>query len=118
QASMRVFRREDVRRVRIILEPQSQPLLLEVAHVDLYFFLDADIAVLAFETHIDDVPLDRAQDLLFRFGRAYPAFWEKSGRGGNCPYSVEWLGEDGSVLAASDFHAREKYLSFVGSYRS
>jgi hypothetical protein len=118
QASMRVFRREDVHKVRIFLAQGDEPLVLDVAHIDLYFFLDADIALLAFEMHTDDVPLDRAQDLLFRFGRAYPAFWEKNGLGGNCPYSVEWLGADGSVLAASDFHARAKYLSFVGKYRS
>jgi hypothetical protein len=118
QASMRVFRREDVRKVRIVLAQADEPVVLDVAHVDLYFFLDADIVLLAFEMYADDVPLERAQDLLFRFGRAYPAFWEKNGLGGNCPYSVEWLAEDGSVLAASDFHARAKYLSFVGKYRS
>jgi hypothetical protein len=118
QASMRVFRREDVRKVRVFLAAGEEALLLDVAHIDLYFFLDADIVLLAFEMHTDDVPLDRAQELLFRFGRAYPAFWEKNGHGGNCPYSVEWLAADGSVLAASDFHARAKYLSFVGKYRT
>jgi hypothetical protein len=118
QASMRVFRRDDVRKVRIVLAQGDEPVILDVAHVDLYFFLDADIVLLAFEMYADDVPLERAQDILFRFGRAYPAFWEKNGLGGNCPYSVEWLGIDGGVLAASDFHSRAKYLSFVGKYRS
>jgi hypothetical protein len=109
---------QDVGKVRIVLAQGDEPIVLDVAHVDLYFFLDADIVLLAFEMHANDVPLDRAQDILFRFGRAYPAFWEKNGLGGNCPYSVEWLGTDGSVLAASDFHSRAKYLSFVGKYRS
>jgi len=118
QASMRVFRRDDVRRVRITFAPGEEPTTFDVCHVDLYFFLDADIALLAFEMMADDVPLERAQDTLFRFGRAYPAFWEQNGHGGNCPYQVEWLAADGSVLAASDFHARSKYLSFVGKYRS
>src|SRR5262249_18273967 len=118
QGSMHVFRRDDVARVRIVFQPGEQPTLFEVAHVDLYFFLDADIAVLAFEMFTDNIPLDRAQDTLFRFGRAYPAYWERNGHGGNCPYSVEWLSKDGEVLAASDFAARAKYLAFVARYRT
>src|SRR6185503_12040694 len=88
------------------------------AHVDLYFFMDADIAILAFEMHADDIPLDRAQDTIFRFGRAYPAFWERDGSGGNCPHAVEWLDAQGKVLAVSDFAARTKYLSFAARYRA
>ena len=72
-------------------EPGEAPRCFDVAHVALYFFLDADIAILAFEMYADDIPLDRAQDTLFRFGRAYPAYWERNGHGGNCPHSVEWL---------------------------
>jgi hypothetical protein len=118
QGSLRVFRRDDVAGVRIVFNPGEDPQLYRVQHVSLYFFLDADIAVLAFEMYADDVPLDRAQDTLFRFGRAYPAYWERNGQGGNCPYSVEWLGRNDEVLAASDFAARAKYLAFVARYRS
>ncbi|HEV7713962.1 MAG TPA: hypothetical protein VGO53_00080 [Steroidobacteraceae bacterium] len=118
QGSMRAFRREDVAQVRIVYNPGEEPTLFDVAHVDLYFFLDADIAILAFEMYTDEIPLDRAQDTLFRFGRAYPAYWERNGHGGNCPYSVEWLGKNGEVLAASDFAARAKYLAFVARYRT
>ena len=118
QGSMRAFRRDDVARVRIMFAPGEEPVLFDVAHVDLYFFLDADIAILAFEMSTDDIPIDRAQDTLFRFGRAYPAYWERNGQGGNCPYSVEWLGRNGEVLAASDYAARAKYLAFVARYRS
>ena len=118
QGSMHVFRRDDVARVRIVFQPGEEPTLFEVAHIDLYFFLDADIATLAFEMYTDNIPLDRAQDTLFRFGRAYPAYWERNGHGGNCPYSVEWLSKDGEVLAASDFAARAKYLAFVARYRT
>ena len=106
------------RSVRITFAPGEAPTQFDVAHIDLYFFLDADIAILAFEMHADDIPLDRAQDTLFRFGRAYPAFWERDGHGGNCPHAVEWLAADGEVLAASDFAARAKYLSFVARYRA
>jgi CorA-like Mg2+ transporter protein len=118
QGSMRVFRRDDVAGVRIVFAQGEEPTLFKVQHVSLFFFLDADIAVLAFEMFADDVPLERAQDTLFRFGRAYPAYWERDGQGGNCPYSVEWLGRSGEVLAASDYAARAKYLAFVARYRS
>jgi hypothetical protein len=118
QGSMRVFRRDDVAKVRITFSPGGEPCLFNVQHVSLYFFLDADIAILAFEMYADDIPLSRAQDTLFRFGRAYPAYWEKDGQGGNCPYSVEWLGRNDEVLAASDYAARAKYLAFVARYRS
>lgn len=118
QGSMRVFRRDDVAGVRIVFAPGEEPTLLKVQQVSLFFFLDADIAILAFEMFADDVPLERAQDTLFRFGRAYPAYWERDGQGGNCPYSVEWLGRNGEVLAASDYAARAKYLAFVARYRS
>ena len=53
--------------------------------VELCFFLDADIALLLFEMYADDLPLERAQDTLFRFGRAYPALLGEQGEGGNCP---------------------------------
>jgi len=118
QASMRVFRRDDIARARVTYAPGEPTLEFEIAHVDLYFFLDADIAILAFEMHANDIPLERAQDTLFRFGRAYPAFWNRDGAGGNCPHAVEWLGRNGEVLATSDFAARSKYLSFVARYRS
>jgi hypothetical protein len=118
QASLRVFRRDDVCRARITFAPGETPQEFSVAHIDLYFFVDADIAILAFEMQANDISLDRAQDTLFRFGRAYPAFWDRSGAGGNCPHAVEWLSRDGDVLATSDFAARGKYLSFVARYRS
>jgi len=118
QGSMRVFRRDDVAKVRITFAPGGEPWVFDVQHVSLFFFLDADIAILAFEMYTDDIPLSRAQDTLFRFGRAYPAYWEKDGQGGNCPYSVEWLGRSGQVLAASDYAARAKYLAFVARYRT
>jgi hypothetical protein len=89
-----------------------------VAHIDLYFFMDADIAILAFEMYADDISIDRAQDTVFRFGRAYPAFWDRDGSGGNCPHAVEWLDAQDKVLAVSDFAARSKYLSFAARYRA
>jgi CorA-like Mg2+ transporter protein len=117
EPSMRVFRRFDIACVRIQFD-DGATLLLNVPHVDLYFFLDADIAILAFELWADDLPLDRAQDTLFRFGRAYPAFWTEAGHGGSCPRSVQWLDAKGEALAASDYDAKEKYLTHVAKHRS
>jgi hypothetical protein len=118
EASIHVYRRSDVHQARITLEPGGPAWTFRVAHVDMHFFLDADIAVIAFEMHADDVPLDIAQDVLFRFGRAYPGFWDRRGTGGNCPDLVEWLDESGNVIAASDFSNRAKYLEFVATHRS
>ncbi|MCK7577025.1 MAG: hypothetical protein MZV65_15110 [Chromatiales bacterium] len=56
--------------------------------------------------------------LLFKLGRAYPAFWEADGRGGQCPSRVEWLSATGETLAVSDYDNRRKYLRFVCQHRS
>jgi len=118
EASIHVYRRHDVKQARVTYTPGGEPTTFNIAHVDLYFFLDADIAILTFEMHANEVPLERVQDTVFRFGRAYPAYWESNQHGGNCPYKVEWLGERGELLACSDFEARAKYLSSVARFRT
>lgn len=117
EPSLRVFRRADVARVRLKYDDDTTQ-VFEVAHVDLYFFLDADIAILAVELYASDVPLERAQDTFFRFGRAYPAYWDKNGQGGNCARRVEWLDADDKVLATSDYDLKHKYLAHVSRYRA
>lgn len=117
EPSLRVFRRGDVARVRMTYD-DGATLVFQVAHVDLYFFLDADIAILAVELYGHDIPLDRAQDTLFRFGRAYPAFWDRAGLGGNCARRVEWLDRNDGVLATSDYDLKQKYLAHVARYRA
>ena len=89
-----------------------------VEEVALYFFLDADVAILAVELWANDIPLERAQDMVFRFGRAYPAWWTSTGEGGNCPRRVEWLDAAGAVLAVSDYEQKQNYLSHVAKYRT
>jgi len=116
-ASMRVFRRTDVARARLTFD-DGAIIIFDVAHIDLYFFLDADVAIVAFEMYAGDLTLARAQDTLFRFGRAYPAFWDAQGRGGNCMRRVEWLDAAGEVLAASDYDERSKYLQHVSHNRA
>ena len=118
EASIHVYRRHDVKQARVTYTPDGEPTTFDIAHVDLYFFLDADIAILTFEMHAHELSLERAQDTLFRFGRAYPAYWESDQQGGSCPYKVEWLGESGALLASSDFEAKAKYLSSVARFRT
>lgn len=118
ESPIRILRRNDIAKVRITLERDGPAVELFVKHIDLYFFFDIDIVMLNVEVYAENVPLELAQDLMFRFGRAYPAYWEDSGRGGHCPWKVEWLSHQGEVLAVSDYERREKYLSFVCSHRA
>jgi hypothetical protein len=92
--------------------------VFEIDEVALYFFLDADVAILAVELYANDIPLERAQDMVFRFGRAYPAWWTSTGQGGNCPRRVEWLDAGGAVLAVSDYEEKQGYLAHVAKYRT
>lgn len=118
EASLRIYRRHDVAQARVRFTDADDPHIFDIAHVDLYFFLDADIAILAFEMYTHDIPVRDALNTTYRFGRAYPAYWEPNGQGGNCPYKVEWLSRSGQVLAVSDFEARSRYLSFVARNRT
>lgn len=113
ESPIKVYRRTDVAAVRILLPEQDAPVVFDVRHVDLYFFYDVDLVILAVEVSGSDVPLDVVQDTLHRFGRAYPAGWTAEGDGINCPRKVEWLGRDGRVLAVSDYEDRKQYLASV-----
>ena len=117
ERSLRVFRREDVSRVRVTHD-DGVATTFDVDEVALYFFLDADVAVLAVELCANDIPLERAQDMVFRFGRAYPAWWTSTGEGGNCPRRVEWLDAGGAVLAVSDYEQKQNYTSHVAKFRT
>ena len=118
ESPIRVFRRRDVARVRMKLPVAADPVTVHVAHVDLCFFYDIDVIVLVVEIHADDLPLEVAQDVMYRFGRAYPTYWHEDGHGGHCVERAEWLAADGTVLAASDYEKRAEYLAFVGANRA
>jgi hypothetical protein len=108
-----------VRKARLTFPGRTRtPVTFHVAHVDLCFFDGLDIAVLVMEMHRNDLRLDLAQETLYRFGRAYPTHWDEHGNGGHCLEKVEWLAEDGRVLAASDYEARDEYLAFVAEQRA
>ncbi|HWB47952.1 MAG TPA: CorA family divalent cation transporter [Stellaceae bacterium] len=115
---IRVLRRTDIARTRVQLRRGDAPVMFEVAHADLYFFFDIDVAVLALEIYADHVPLSLAQDLMFQFGRAYPSYWEGDGQAGHCPAQVEWLDAGDTVLAVSDYEDRRKYLNFTARHRA
>lgn len=117
-SSLRVFRRSDVDRVRLAFKQGAAPVELSVAHVDLYFFYDIDVVILTAEVHAENLELPVAQEILFRFGRTYPASWDADGGGTHCLAEVEWLGRDGAVLARSDYDDREKYLDFAARTRA
>jgi hypothetical protein len=119
ESPIRVFRRADVARVRMTYpDSRTLPIIFEVAHVDLYFFYDIDIVILAVEIFANDLPLARVEDTMLRFARGYPTYWEGEGHGGHCLKKVEWLAQDGTVLASSDYEDRQKYLSFACRYRA
>ena len=115
---IRVMRRRDIAALRLALTPDAAPITLNVAHIDLHFFFDIDVAILALEVFADNLPLATAQDIMFRLGRAYPAYWEKDGAPGHCPSLFEWLSSDGQVVTRSDFADRAKYLAHVCKHRA
>jgi hypothetical protein len=117
ESPIRVYRRKDIAQVQIVLEKSPTPVLLDVAHVDLYFFYDADLVILALEVFGNNLPLDAVQDLMFLFGRAYPPGWTDKGLPFHCG-KVTWLAKDGNALATSDFDNREKILASVCRHRA
>jgi hypothetical protein len=115
---MRVFRRRDIAAVRVQPSPGDTPLVLQVVHVDLYFFHGVDVVLLNVEVAADELPLALAQELMYRFGRAYPGGWDAQGQALNCLAGVEWLDAAGAVLAHSDAQQRETFLAHVAEHRA
>jgi hypothetical protein len=115
---MRVYRRDDVAAVRLVRRAGEPPLVLQIAHVDLYFFYDIDVVLLSVEVFGSDLTFTQAQEILYRFGRAYPASWDEHGQAQHAMHSVEWLASDGQVLARSDSNERERFLAFVCEHRT
>lgn len=118
KSPIRVLRRTDVKRARLMYPGESEAIVLDVVHVDLYFFFDIDVSILVVELAGEALPLARVQDTLYRLGRAYPTHWGPDGHGGHCLTRAEWVGPDGTVLAVSDYEKREKFLVHVGRYRA
>lgn len=117
-APMRVFRREDIAKVRVRPRPDAEPFTLEVVHVDLYFFFDVDVVLLNVELGADNLSLTQAQEQLYRFGRGYPAGWDAQGLALHSMASVEWLDAAGQVLASSDAQQRDLFMAHVAEHRA
>lgn len=118
ESTRRVYCRQDIARLRLILRAGDDPLELEVDHIHLWLFDDLDVAFLKVEIHGQELPLSRVLDLLYRFGRAYPTGWNECGQGVHNALSAEWLAADGRVLASSDTGEREKYIDFARQHRA
>ena len=117
-AGMRVFRRHDVAKVRVTARAGVAPLTLSIVHTDLYFFFDVDVVMLNLEVSADSLALEEAQELLYRFGRGYPAGWDGEGKALHCMHSVEWLDAQDRVLSRSDAQQRDAFLSHVCEKRA
>jgi hypothetical protein len=113
ESPIRIFRRADIKTARLFFRGDAMPVEIEVVHADLYFFFDVDVVIPVIEIAANNLPLGRAQDILYRFGRAYPAGWTEEGAGTNCLERVDWLDTHGAVLSSSDYQARDKYLASV-----
>ena len=117
QSPLHVFRRNDIRKI-VMMFKDGAVHHFSVAHIDLYFFYDIDIVILAFEIQGSNLPLRRVQDALFRFGRAFPAQWDEDQTAASCLRKVAWQDAAGEVLASSDYEDRSAYLSHLGRYRA
>ena len=115
---MRVFRRKDIAHARVRTQADAVPMMLEIVHVDLYFFHDVDVVMLNLEVRCNHLTLPQTQELLYRFGRADPAGWDAQGHAVHCMHSVEWLGANGQVLASSDAQQRDAFLAHVNEHRA
>ena len=118
ESPVRVFRRRDIAKAKATFRRDRPPVTFEVGHVELYFFYDIDVVLLALELFADNLSLDDVQHTLYRFGRAYPLDWDADGTGTHCVDKIEWLSADEKVLSSSDYDIEEKYLTFVSQYRS
>jgi hypothetical protein len=115
---MRVFRRHDIAAVRLTPRPGDAPITLSIVHADLYFFLDVDLVLFNLEVSASDLTLAQTQELLYRFGRGYPAGWDAHGQALHCLAQAEWLDASGQVLAQSDAHDSDPFLSHVAVHRA
>jgi hypothetical protein len=115
---MRVFRRRDIAKVRTVARPGDEPVALDIVHIDLYFFFDVDVVMLNVEVGTDNLSLHQLHELLYRFGRGYPGGWDDEGHPMHTMHSVEWLAEDGCVVAASDSQRRDLFLAHVCEHRA
>ncbi len=113
-AGLKVLRRGDIAQLRLRTRADQRQILLDVVHVDLYFFDDVDVVLLNVELCGADLRLGEAQELLYRLGRAYPSGWDEQGQ------PLHTLAEPSGWTASSAcWRARtpQRKLSFSGMCR-
>ncbi|HJV26093.1 MAG TPA: hypothetical protein VJ673_10400 [Aromatoleum sp.] len=115
---MRIFERRDIVRARVAVRETDDPVTLDVTQVRLHFFFDVDVVLLKVAVRAENLPLSVAQELMYRFGRAYPSGWEEDGRPLHSLAVFDWLAADGSVLASTDVRDREAFLAHVRRHRA
>jgi hypothetical protein len=113
ESPVKVFSRHDIVKMRITPIAGTIPLLFNVARVELRFFCDVDVVILAVEIEAQDLAFEQVQEVMYRFGRAYPSGWTDTGQAWHCPERVEWLDREGRALATSDYERRERFLTSV-----
>jgi hypothetical protein len=116
--AIQLFRREDIAAARVVLKAGEAPIVFAVPRIELFFFHDIDLAMLAVEFTCKDLTLSQAQDALFRLARAYPASWDKAGQPVHCCEGVELLDAEGQVLAAADYADKQRYVAAVCDHRA
>ena len=84
---------------------------------DCIFFYDIDVALLVLEVAGNELPLADAVEIMDRFGRPYPPAWDALMHGAHSPDMVTFIGENGAILAESDYRDQSKYLSLVRNSR-
>jgi hypothetical protein len=115
---MKIFRRSDIKQVRITPENGAAPITCDVDHIQLNFFYEINTAILSCEIAAEGIAIEQVQSITQTFGRAYPAGWAKDGNPIHCATLVEWLDGEGRVLESSDYSDRERFLNFVGTRRA
>lgn len=117
ESPIRAYRRSDIALIRMTCA-DGTAVDLTVKHVDLHFFYDVDVVILALEVFADELPFARVQEIMYRFGRTFPSQWDADGLASHCMRRVQWIGFGGEVLAESDFDNRAKYLAHVCEHRA
>lgn len=118
ESPMRIFERSDIAAARVAVRDGDAPVRLDVTQIRLHFFFDVDVVLLKVALRAEDLPLSLVQELMYRFGRAYPSGWNAGGRPMHSLARFEWLGADGAVLAASDELRRDDFLGHVRQHRA
>ncbi|HUO54850.1 MAG TPA: hypothetical protein VMU18_08925 [Rhodoblastus sp.] len=113
ESPLLVYRRTDIKAVRVRTPGEAKFRTFRVDHADVFFFYDADVMIPVVEISAEEIELHVAMDTVNRFGRAYPAGWSESGEPANCFETVEWLDADGRALACADYTRKLKYYEAV-----